>query len=157
MPMSILNNEKTYLLQQNAKSIYKAKFIAPLVLLTSCLVFNASAIAESMTKNQYELQDKKLETEYESAKNRCDTLKDNANDICTVKAKGKRSVAKAELKAKFDPTLENQVDMRVARAEADYVVAVEMCDDIKDNALCISQAINTKDKAIADARAVSKK
>ncbi len=154
--MAILNNEKTYFQQQNTKSIYTVKFTAQLILLTSCLVFNVSAIAESMSKNQYELQDKKLEAEYESAKNRCDTLKGNVNDICIAKAKGRRSVAKAELKARFNPTLENRVDMRIAMAEADYVVAVEECDNIEDNALCISRAIATKDRAIADARAVSK-
>lgn len=121
---------------------------------TSFLI--TSAMAKTMTKDQYQFLEKNLEFEYTSAKDKCDVLKDNANDICSVQANTKRSVSKAILKASFEPTLENQVNARIAIAEADYAVAVEICDEAKDKSVCINQANVIKDQAIADARAVNK-
>ncbi|MES2500219.1 MAG: hypothetical protein V4605_07135 [Pseudomonadota bacterium] len=130
--------------------------VSRLILLTGFVAFNSAAMAENMSKSQYQRLENNLETRYESAQERCDALKNNAKDICMIEAKGRRDVSKAALKASFEPTLQNEVDVRIAVAEADYAVAVEVCDDSKDKSLCKQQALEIKDKAIANARAVRK-
>jgi len=45
-------------------------------------------------------EDQRIEAEYKAAREKCNSMKDNAKDICTAEAKGKQNVAKAELDAK---------------------------------------------------------
>ena len=54
--------------------------------------------------------------------------------MCEKEAKGKEHVAKAELKAQHEPTPRNQEKAREARADADYDVAKEKCDDLSGDA-----------------------
>ena len=46
-----------------------------------------------------------------------------------AEADGANKVAKADLEARDKGTLKAQTDARIARAEADYDVAKERCDD----------------------------
>jgi hypothetical protein len=92
------------------------------------LAFNINANAESMSKNQYESTSTKIDIDYKSAKSACDSLSANANDICLAEAKGKSSVAKANLEAVYKPSADNRYKAHVAKADADYAVAEQKCD-----------------------------
>ncbi|MES2546269.1 MAG: hypothetical protein V4575_01100 [Pseudomonadota bacterium] len=132
------------------------KFLTYPVITTVAFFCASNCMAEAITKDKYQFLEKNIESEYESAKKRCEKLQANAGDICLAELKGQKSVSKAELKLKYEPTLENEVDARIAKAEAEYSVAKEKCDDVKEKSSCNELAVSAKDKAIADARAMKK-
>ena len=135
-----------------------AKLGQQLIVLTTGIIFHASVMAESLSKEQYERQISRADVNFQSAKNACVALKDNAQDICMAKVKGRNDIVKALLKAQFEPTLEHQVEARIVMAEADFEIAMQKCDEssVKNKAFCINKAQIIKDQSIADARAMSK-
>jgi len=121
------------------------------------LIFSAGAMAESMTKTQYKSQVKNIESQYKVNKAGCDSLAGNVKDICVAEAKGKQNVAKAELEANYKPSVEARYEAQVARAEANYSVVLEKCDDKAGNAkdVCVKEAKAAKVRQIADAKTQS--
>ena len=97
----------------------------------------------------------KIEADYKAAKAQCSRMKGNEKDACEADAKGKEKVAKAELKAKYDPTPANQRKVDEAKAEHQYKVAKEKCDAQKgkEESACEKQAKAEHDKAKADIKA----
>ena len=67
-------------------------------------------------------------------------------------AKGKEKIAKAELDAKMNPTAANQRKAKEAKAEAEYDVAKERCEDQKGNEkdVCEKDAKAKFERAKAD-------
>lgn len=67
---------------------------------------------------------------------------------------GKDKIAKAELEASYKPTRKTRYQARVAKAEADYAVAKERCDDLAGNAkdVCVKEAKAAEIAAKADAK-----
>lgn len=106
------------------------------------LTFSAGAMARSMSKQDYKTGIERIESEYKADKNNCQSLSGNANDICEAEAKAKEKVAKAELTVVNKNTKQARYDARIARAEADYSVAKEKCDDLAGNAndVCLKEA-----------------
>ena len=90
-------------------------------------------MAQSISKSEYKTAENNIAVEYKSAKAKCGSLAGNANDICVEEAKGKRKVAKAELEARYKPSKKADYEVRVAKAEAEYAVAKEKCDDKAGN------------------------
>ena len=120
------------------------------------LAFSAGALAaQAMSKDEYKAGRDKIAAEYKSAKARCDSLTANAKDVCVAEAKGKENVAKAELEARNKPSDKTRYAVNVARAEADYAVAKEKCDDKagNDKAACVKEAKAAEARAKADAKA----
>ncbi|MBS0407984.1 MAG: hypothetical protein JSS17_16805 [Proteobacteria bacterium] len=103
-----------------------------------------SGNALAMTKAEHQSAQDQIATQYKSDKAQCDSLKGNAKDVCVKEAKGKESVAKANLEAEYKPTESTRMKAREAKAEADYDVAKEKCDD---------QSGNAKDVCKKDAKA----
>lgn len=128
------------------------------IALAISLAFSAGAMAEGMSRNEYKADKEKIAAEYKSAKSGCVSLSGNANDICIAEAKGKEKVAKAELEANYKPTVKNRYQVRVAKAEADYAVANERCDDLAGNAkdVCVKEAKAAKITAMSDAKTQKK-
>ena len=124
------------------------------IVIALSLAFSASAMAESMTKNQYKSHVKSIESDYKVDKAACDSFKSNAKDICVAEAKGKQSVAKAELEVNYKPSVKARYDANVAKADADYSVANEKCDDKSgnDKDVCVKEAKAAKVHQIADAK-----
>ncbi len=118
------------------------------------LAFSAGAMAQSMSKADYMAGKDKIAAEYKSAKAACASLSGNANDICKAEAKGKDKVDLAELEASYKPTSKNQYNVRVAKAEAEYAVANERCDDKSGNVkdVCAKEAKAAQTAAKADAK-----
>jgi hypothetical protein len=104
-----------------------------------------SGLGLAMSKEERKAEESRISAEHKNAKNRCDSLKGNARDICMAEADGVHKIAKADLDARDKGTPKAQMEARMARAEADYAVAKERCDDA---------AGNVKDVCIADAKAM---
>lgn len=81
----------------------------------------------------------------------CDDLTGNAKDICVQQSEGQQRVAEAEFAALEKSTEENDYDLSMARADAEYDVAKQRCQDVagNDRDVCIKEA----DRAYADAKA----
>jgi hypothetical protein len=99
-----------------------------------------------------------IESEYKSAMAACDSFAGNANDICVAEAKGKKNVSKAELKNDYKPSNKSQYGLRIAKADAEYSVAAEKCDDkvgnVKD--VCLKEARAVQIHQITDAKVKAK-
>ena len=123
------------------------------------LAFSATAFAQGTAGNagragerdMKKAEHERIEAAYKADKAKCDAMKGNEKDVCMKEAKGKEKVAKAELDAKDskDPAAQAKVDK--AKAEAEYDVAKERCDDQKgkEKSACVEQAKAKRDQALA--------
>ncbi|MBC8021885.1 MAG: hypothetical protein H7Y14_02125 [Burkholderiales bacterium] len=119
------------------------------------LAFATGAVAGSnMSKASYQDSKTTIEADYKTAKAGCDPLQNNAKDVCKAQAKGKESVALAELEAAYRPSSKNRYDARIAVAKAEYSVAVEKCDDKSgnDKDVCVKEAKAAQTAAKANAK-----
>jgi hypothetical protein len=119
------------------------------------LVLCGSGIAQTMSKDQYAAGKDRIAADYKAAKAACDGMSGNAKDICKAEAKGKEDTAKAELEMNYKPSAKNNYNAKVAKADADYKVANEKCDDMKgnDKKVCVKAAKDARVHAKADAEA----
>ena len=124
------------------------------ITLAVSLAFSAGAIAQSMSKSDYKSSKDKIAAQYKMAKADCASLSGNTKDICVAEAKGKEHVAKAELDDSYKPTAKTHYKVRVAKAEADFDVAKERCDEMAGNAkdVCMKEAKAAHVAAKADAK-----
>jgi len=123
------------------------------------LAFSAGAMAaQSMSKDEYKAGKDKIAAEFKLAKAACDSLSANAKDVCMAQAKGKQEVAKAELDASNKPGDKTRYAVSIAKAEADYSVATEKCDDKagNDKKVCVKEVKAAETRAKADAKAQMK-
>jgi uncharacterized membrane protein YqiK len=128
------------------------------IALAVSLAFSAGAMAQSLSKSDYKAGQNKIAAEYKLAKTNCALLSGNPKDICVAEAKGKEKVGLADLEASYKPTREHRYDASIAKAKADYAVAMERCDDKAGNAkdVCVKEAKAAKTTAAADAKALLK-
>src|SRR5687768_9598404 len=115
------------------------------------LALGAPAIA-GMSKPDFQSSKKDIEFAYEAAEACCGPLAANAKDVCIAEAKGKEKIARAELEVSYEPTVKTRYDARIARAQAEYSVATEKCDDQSGNAkdVCVKEAKVAQTTAKAD-------
>ena len=135
------------------------KYTISTIALAISLAFSANAIAKNLSKDEYKAAEKRITAEYKSDKASCASLSANAKDICKAKAKGKDKVALAELEARYKPSKKATYNVGVAKAESDYTVANEQCDDKagNDKDVCEKEAKATLVHAKADAKVVEAK
>lgn len=122
------------------------------------LVFNAGVMAQTLSKDAYQAAEDHIAAVYTADKTNCDSLSGNTQDICIAAAKGKEKVAMAELAARNEPTAENHYNALVAKAEADYAVANQKCDEKTGNNkdICVQEAKAAETRVKADAEAQMK-
>lgn len=130
------------------------KFNLSVIALSIGLTFSVGAMAEGMTKSELKSHEKTIDADYKLAKEKCGSLSGNANDICIAEAKGNKSVAEAELEATYKPSIKARYESREAKADADYAVAIEKCDDKAGNEkdVCVKEAKAVRVHQIADAK-----
>ena len=106
-----------------------------------------------MSRDAYKAEKEKIEAQYKADKAQCATMSGNAKDVCKEEAKGKDNVGKANLEAEYKNTDKARYNARIAKANADYEVAKEKCDDVSGNQkdVCMKEAkaMRTKEKANA--------
>jgi hypothetical protein len=95
-----------------------------------------------MTRAEFEARKERLGARYDVARRKCDTYSGNARDICMAEAKGRDKVARMELEERYKDSPKARYNARMARAEADYDVAKEKCDDRAgpQKELCLKEA-----------------
>jgi vacuolar-type H+-ATPase subunit H len=115
----------------------------------------AYAANDLMTREAFKAEKDRIEARYESAKQACSKFKGNAEDVCKAEAKAEQRIADAELDARNKGTPDAQEKARRVRAEAEYDVAKEKCDDLSGNAkdVCVKDAKAAETKAKAEAKA----
>lgn len=110
--------------------------------------------AQGISGDEYKREKDRIEADAKAAKEKCKSMKDNAQDICEAEAKGNEKLAKKELDYKKNPNDKNRADVEKMKAEVAYEVAKEKCEDQKgaEQASCKKQAKAEKDRAIASAK-----
>jgi hypothetical protein len=124
------------------------------VIVAGLLALASAHAADTMSKADYKAAKESVTAQYKTDKAACDSLKDNAKDVCIEEAKGKEKVAKAELEYKNSGKDKDRTKLAVAKAEANYAVAKEKCDDKagNDKDVCRKEAKAAEVKAKADAK-----
>lgn len=117
-----------------------------MALLTACMATSAMALSAQEEKS---LKDQ-IQQEYKAAKDGCKSLSGNAKDVCEKEAEGREKVAKAELALRKEDSPKHRMELAKARADAEYEVAKEKCDDLKGNA----EDVCEKDAKAAHVRAL---
>jgi chromosome segregation ATPase len=133
----------------------KLTAIAALVAALGAGAAGTAFAKDLMPRDAYKAQKDRIEAEYKSAKEACNKLSGNAEDVCKAEAKGNQRIAEADLDVKNQGTAKARLDARMARADAAYQVAREKCDDLAGNAkdVCVKEAKAAETKAKADAKA----
>ena len=98
----------------------------------------------ALTSAEHKAEKHRIEADYKAAKAACKSMKGNAKDVCEKEAKGHEKVALAELEYKQDASEGKRYKLAKTKADADYEIAKERCDD---------QAGNPKDVCKKDAKA----
>lgn len=115
---------------------------------------SAFAMAQAMTKAEYDAAKDRIEMNHKNAKKSCDALKDNAKDVCQVEASGKEKVEKAELENKYKPTPGNTRKVEETKADTTYDLAKEKCEDQAGDAekVCKADAKAAHERAVNAAK-----
>ena len=123
-------------------------------LLAAALAVMPQAHAGKMTKDSYHAEKERISAEYKADKAVCGSQSGNAHDICIEQAKGKEKLALAQLEYVYTGKAEDQNKILTTKADVDYAVAKEKCDDLAGNAkdVCVKEAQAAKTKAQADAK-----
>lgn len=115
-----------------------------------CAATFMASTAFALTPAEHDAEKTRIETEYKAAKQQCKSMKGNAKDVCEKQASGQEKVAKAELDFRADGSESNRHKLAKAKADADYDVAKEKCDDLSGNA----KDVCTKDAKAAHVKAL---
>jgi hypothetical protein len=110
--------------------------------------------AQAMTKAEYDSGKDQIASTYKLDRSTCDSLAHNAKDICKEEVAAKRNLAKAELVYAYSGKDADRTKVRVVRAEGDYAIAKEKCDDLagNDKSVCKKEAKAVQTKALVNAR-----
>lgn len=123
------------------------------------VLFTASgAFATTMVKADYAAAKDRISADYKADKAACAKFSGNEKDVCMEQGKGKEKVARAELEYNYSGKMSDSNKVAVAKADATYAVAKEMCDDKAGNVkdVCKTEAKATHTKALADAKLAKK-
>jgi hypothetical protein len=133
--------------------VFTMKTRLMILAVAAALGFASTGYAK-LSKDERKAEEARISDTYKADKDKCDSMKGNAKDVCMAEAKGHRKVAKAELDAKDKGTAKAQADARIAKAQADYDVAKEKCDDLKgnDKDVCQKDAKAALTRAKSDAK-----
>lgn len=118
------------------------------------LALSAGAMAQGVSKSDQQAAKANIAAAYKSDKAACGTLTGNSKDICEAEASGKEKNKLAELAANYTPSAKTRNQVRVVKAESNYAVAKERCDDFAGNAkdVCLKEAKSAEIAAKADAK-----
>jgi hypothetical protein len=119
-------------------------------MMTLVIASVVASAAMAMDKIEYKASQERISADYKMGKEKCKSLAGNARDVCMKEAKGAENVAMAELWVQYKPSDKAHYQARVAKADADYGVAKEQCDDLAGNAKDVCK----KDATAAHVRAV---
>ncbi len=107
-----------------------------------------------MSKENTNATEAQITAQYKTDREVCNSMSGNTKDICIAEAKGREKVAKAELDAQKKNTDKARQEVLVTKAEAEYDVAKERCDDRSgnDKDVCRKEAKAALQSAKAEAK-----
>jgi hypothetical protein len=110
--------------------------------------------AGTMSKADMASAKDRISADYKAEKQMCGKFSGNEKDVCMEQAKGKEKVARADLTYKDTGLAKDANKLAVAKADATYGVAKEMCDDKAGNVkdVCVAEAKSTHTKALSEAK-----
>jgi hypothetical protein len=93
-------------------------------------------------KEAMKAAEKRVEAQAKAQRKACARFRGNAREVCELQAEGWEKVAKAELEARQEPGPEAEKKVKFARADAEYDVARQRCEPLKDRARdkCLARA-----------------
>jgi len=112
----------------------------------------AAPAQTKLTTEQAHAEHDRIEAVYKADKEACERFRDNAKDICQAEAKGRERVANAEVAYRESGSESDRMKVAETKANADYEVAKERCDDRPRDA----QDLCKKDAKAAEMSAISK-
>lgn len=129
-----------------------------IVAVSICLTLGAAVFAETMTKADFGVAKNKIQANYKASKALCAPLAGNAKDVCHEEAEASEKIALAELNESNEPSTKSHYKTLMTKAEANYEVAKEKCDDLAGNAkdVCVKEAKAGRVAGKADATAQRK-
>lgn len=118
------------------------------------LFATTGALAGTMSKADMTSAKDRISADYKAEKSMCAKFSANEKDVCMEQVKGKEKVARAELTYKDTGIAKDANKLAVAKADASYAVAKEMCDDKAGNVkdVCVTEAKSIHTKALAEAK-----
>ena len=124
-------------------------------LIIAAMMVSATAQSATMSKADHNAGKSRISAQYKADKAACADFKNNSKDVCQVEAKGKQNVALAELQYGYSGKPADQMTLLKERAQADYALAQERCDDLAGNAkdVCVKEAKAVETKALVNAKA----
>jgi hypothetical protein len=136
----------------------KTSALKPCLAVATVLLVLPASLAWSMDHSEYEATKSRIGVDYKTDRVACDSLKANAKDVCVEQAKGKEKIARAELEHSYTGKESDRIALLKARADADYAVAKEQCDDKagNDKTVCVKEAKAAHTTAQVDARTIKK-
>lgn len=128
------------------------------IVLSAGVSFGLAAQAQNLTKAEYKAEKDKISATYKTERAACNSDQGNAKDICVALAKGKEKVDQANLEERYKPSEKTRYNAHMAKADADYAVAKERCDDQAKAAKsqCEAAAKATHTQAREEAKAPKK-
>jgi hypothetical protein len=108
--------------------------------LLAALFCTTQAQASLMSWADHSAESTRIKAEYKSDKLACASNRGNLRDVCRAQAKGKEHVARAELAYARSGKAIDADKVVMAKADAAYSVAKEMCDDTAGNAKDVCRA-----------------
>jgi hypothetical protein len=161
---SVVNTHITQLLihtpskEKNMTRNQRNIFALAASVLLSMGAMTAPATAATWTKAQLDDHKKAAKAEYKAAKDACDKLADNEEDICEARAKLVHTRQEAMGEAAYKGTFKAYYDAKIDIAKAQHELEKEQCDDQKGNAkdVCLKDAKARMVTATEDAKASSK-
>ena len=130
------------------------KFLIALMT-TAGIITAAPVLSATMSKESYKNTTRSIDATFNTDKERCKSFSGNARDVCMAEAKARQKIAKADAEADYEGTVKARTAARIARADAEYSVAKEKCDDLAGNGkdVCVKEAKAAMVSAKADAKA----
>ena len=131
--------------------------LAAKLLAGACAMGLAAGVAadNGISKAAYDAAIANAEAGYAVDRAACEQLGGNAEDICVAKAKARRSASKADAEADYRPTVDTITDSRIARADGEYEIARQKCDEQtgNDKDVCRKDAEALHTAKVAEAKA----
>lgn len=103
-----------------------------------------------MSKEAFKAAEDRIEAIARSERKACEARKGRVADVCTLEAKAREKIALAELEADYQPSPDSWQEARNVKADSEYDVAREKCDDLKGatRTRCIQTAKSAREAAI---------
>lgn len=116
--------------------------------------FAAHAADRLLSRQEIKAHQARIEEQYGQAQMRCRRVQGHARGLCNEEARQERHIQSAELRLRADPSAENDLRLRLAKAESAYALALVRCKALDGPArtICLRDAQDTLAAAKGEAK-----